>query len=749
MGYENLRKELTHYYLDIADDRADNFFVECEKVLNSLETEDLSIFEQKVLQYKTITDMMDPVIFLNSPFYFETGTMCAECDGARDWRNDHHHPGGWVFRKNFHKFIDQNPELWELRLSQAGERFYLICGPYNDVSQHFTFNYRPVFEIGLKGIFEKAQDGLKTAETKKERDFLNSVCEGLLCLKKISEKFSEKAKSILNTVSDAKIKKNLEMIAVSANRAPWEKPESFYEALNTYAFLRKAMGSLEGIGFNTFGRIDVDLYPFYEKDIENGVITKDDAYDLIVKFLLGFDLVYDHDMKMVLYADHEFENTYVLGGTDKNGNQVWNELTKMFLTATREEKIIYPKIKCRFSKNSPKEYLDEINKDVINGTSTILFQNDDATIPALVNSGKTYEEAVDYIVSGCWDVTVLGKEKVDAGAYVNLLKPFEYSIHNLKGKMERVGMVFKPLDDAKTFEDVYDITMENINVLLKERARITREGGNIWDSVDVLPLFSSTLDDCIQKKTDYTSGGAKYKDDKYMCFGLPNIVDSLLAIKELCFEQKKYTLSEMLNAVRNNFEGYEKLRCDALLCHGWGDGSEQSTSLANKFNNDLYKALGTLKGTYGGKVLLGYLTYTEIRWWGEITLATPDGRKNGEYFAQGLTPSRLKKIPSVTSVINSLAGLDKTTLAGNSVVNIILPAGKTTLDVCEGFLRTVASSAIQSLQLNCTSKEQLKDAQLHPENYRDLIVRVTGFSARFTALSPEWQEEVLSRNFYE
>jgi formate C-acetyltransferase len=264
----------------------------------------------------------------------------------------------------------------------------------------------------------------------------------------------------------------------------------------------------------------------------------------------------------------------------------------MFLRATREEKIIFPKIKCRYSKNSPKEYLDEINKSVIKGTSTVLYQNDDAVVPALVRGGIPLEEARDYIVSGCWDLSSNGTESHDCGAYVNMLKPFEYSLHNLTDKMEEVGMAFKPIDGAETFEEVYKTTCENINVLFEERARITREGGNIWDKVDVLPIFSSTLESCIHKRKDFTAGGAKYRDDVYLCFGLPNIVDSLLAIKELCFDSKKYSLSEMLNAVRNNWEGFENMRIEATRCHGWGDGSDESCSLANRLNNDLYNMLG-------------------------------------------------------------------------------------------------------------------------------------------------------------
>ena len=242
-------------------------------------------------------------------------------------------------------------------------------------------------------------------------------------------------------------------------------------------------------------------------------------------------------------------------------------------------------------------------------------------------------------------------------------------------------------------------------------------------------------------------GGTRYRDDYQLLFGLPNIVDSLMAIKTLVFDKKKYTLAEYLAAVCANWEGFENMRLEATRCHGWGDGNEDSCALANRFNNDLFAVFEKKTGAYGGRVHMGHLTYTEIRWWGEKTLATPDGRRSGEYFSQGLTPSRLKTIPSVNDVIYSLSRLDPSTMAANSVVNIILPTG-TPLDIFEAFLRAAASSALQCLQLNCTSREELIDAQKNPDKYPNLVVRVTGFSAKFTSLSKEWQEEVLTRNFY-
>ena len=752
MKYQKLRDELRAYYKTASYENAAKNLKKGTEILDKMYKEGMSSYDMKVMQYQTITDLIDPILFDNSPFYYETGILPGFSDGARRFGNDRtggreysEHIGGWTYWKNEYKFIDQDKALWEISQHQRSELFYLICGAYNDDSQHFGMNSRPIFEKGLKGVYHDAQNALDNTDDAAEKQFLSAVCEGLLCVKRISEKFADKADEMLKSHPDHK---NLRRIAESARRCPWEKPVSFYEALNTYAFMRKIIGSLEGVGPNTFGRVDMDLLPFYENDIKSGKMTKDEALELISQFLITFDCHYDHDMKMIGYGDHELENTYVLGGCDHDGNPVFNELTKLFLEATHEEKIIFPKIKCRFSENSPKEYLDIINKPILHGMSTILYHNDDATIPALIRSGISESDARDYIVSGCWGIQENCCDSQSGGYYVNLLKAFECQIHNRTDMMEMVGMHFKPIDGAADFEEVYQITCDNINTLFKERNRITALGGNIWESVDPLPIFSSLFGDCIKNKRDFTNRGARYKDDSYMCVGFPNIVDSLLAIKTLCFDKKKYTLNEVLHAVRSNWNGYEEMRNNAILCHGWGDGSDESCAFSKRFNSDLYSMLSKLTGQYGGKVNLGHLTYTEIRFWGEKTLATPDGRRNGEYFSQGLTPSRLKKIPYVTDVIHSMAALDRTELAGDNVLNIILPE-TTSVDICEAFLRAAARSSVESLQLNCVSKKTLLDAQKHPENYPDLIVRVCGFSAKFVSLSPEWQQEVISRNFYE
>ncbi len=749
MKYTDMRQELTAYYqTDGGVSRARAFAKKCFDRLDSEFREGMSITDQKLLQYKVISEEFEPAIFKTSPFYYETGVLVSVSDGCRNAKgSDFTHACGWVYARNRHFFSEFDPELWELMRAQRAECLYLL-GDYGDTGQHFNFNNRPILEGGLKSIYERASELLKSDCDADARDFLRGICEGMLRIKEISEKFALKAKDMLDNETDPKYRKNLSLIADTACRVPWEAPRSFYEALNTLAFMRKALGSLEGVGPNTFGRLDMDLYPFFERDIANGLLTEDEAYDLICQFLIIWDMHYSHDMEMVGYADHELENTYTLGGCDKDGNPFFNKLTLLFLRATREEKIIFPKIKCRYSFDSPKEYLDEINKSVIAGTSTILYQNDNATVSAQIRGGRSPEEARDYVVTGCWGLGY-DTEKYDHGCYLNILKAFELPLHKLQDKMDRIKLQFIPFDDAESFEELYGRVVKNCEILLRERIRMTRTGGHVWSQVDTLPIFSSTLKDCLENKRNFFAGGARKRDDYLLCFGLPNIVDSLMAIKTLCFDEKKYTLEQMLTAVRSNWDGFEDMRRDAVGCHGWGDGNEDSSSLANRFNNDLFDIAERTDGSYGGKVHIGHLTYTEIRWWGEKTLATPDGRYNGDYFSQGLTPSRLKKIASVTDVINSMMALDASTMASNNVVNIILPSDKITLDSCEAFLRAVAYSSVMSLQLNCVTREQLLDAQKHPEKYPDLIVRVCGFSAKFTSLSPGWQDEVLTRNFYE
>lgn len=749
MKYTELREELREYYFNHADRISLEFNDTCCKVLDEKYKEGMSAYEMKVLQYETISEMCNVKLFDNNPFYYETGTLGAHCDGAGEFRNNLVHPGGWTFRKNVHIVAGTNPEAHALYMQHRIHNLYLVCGPGFDARQHFHFNNRPVLEGGLLSLYKKTKKQLETECTEQEKAYLEATLSGLLAMKKIAEKFACAAQQKLDAGATGEEKENLILIRDTAKRVPWEAPQTFYEALCTLAFIRKAVGTLEGVGPNTFGRIDVDLYRFYKADVESGRLTYETALELVRKFLITWDCHYDHDMKMEGYADHELENTYTLGGYDVNGYDVYNELTKMFLVANYEEKIIFPKIKCRFTKTSPREYLDLVNFPVINGTSTIIYQNDETCIPALVKAGRSLCDARDYVVAGCWGMHTFGNAYHEGGNYVNLLRIFEYTIHKMHEKIENCNLLIDFVDDAQSFEEVYSTLMENFRRFMKLRNDVVSKCASVRHLVDPLPLLSSSMDDCIAKKMDYTIGGCRYNDEDFLFIGLPNIVDSLLAIKEICFDKKLMPLKDFLEVVRNNWKDGEDIRAVAKNCSFWCDESEASCTLARRLNDDLYDGIKPLRTRLGANIIMGHLTYTEVLWWGKETKATPDGRADGEYFAQGITPSRIHTIKSPTSVVNSGKAIDFEKCAANSVVNMLLPYGRMNLDDMETLLRVVAESGYQSLQLNCVSKEQLLDAQKHPEKYGDLIVRVTGFSVKFTSLSPEWQKEIISRNFYE
>ena len=273
--FEELKKELYAFYLHGDVERAKSFADKCFAIMDSRFREGMSVLEQKMLQYDIITEEFEPVIFPHSPFFYETGVLTSLSDGARKAKNHSFlQANGWVYNRNHMIFFDDEA-LWQKRQAMMQEKLFLICGPYNDVSQHVNLNSRPFLQVGASGVYEKAQYELKNAKNNDEKEFLQAVCHGMKTLQRIAEKFAQKAEEMLSFQTDQKCIENLKLIASTAKRVPWQPPQTFYEALATLAFLRTVTGSLEGAGPNTFGRIDKDLISFYHKDLENGILSYD------------------------------------------------------------------------------------------------------------------------------------------------------------------------------------------------------------------------------------------------------------------------------------------------------------------------------------------------------------------------------------------------------------------------------------------------------------------------------------------
>ena len=748
LKYRKLRDELRCFYKNRADALADDFYSLCQKKFELIYDEDASGFSMKSALYRLIADNVSPVLFENNPFYYETGTLRAKCSGVHDTEGAFH-AGTLLYQKRKQRFCEYDPAAYARFTAQKKKKLYLVCGPYCDVTYHFPMYMRTVFQKGLSGVYAELRDRLKNAENDEQIEFFQCAIAGLEAVRLIQEKFAKEAKKRAEAESSPALRKHWDRIRNAAERVPWNAPTTLYEALSTYALMRNCVGTLDAVSIESFGRMDVDLYPFYKRDIERGVLTYGDAYDLICQFLITWDLHFDHDE---IDSGFWINDTLTVGGCDADGNPVYNEITEMLLKAHHAENVITPKIMCRFSKDSPKPYINTITQCFLDGAPTINLTNDDLIISAQIKNGRSVVDARDYLVVGCWEINTCDKEKADVGTYFHLLKPLEYAIHQSKEIIEGTGLDLSLLDGTEDFEGVYKIALDNIRIVIEERASIIR-GRCVWKDVSPMPLYSAFIHSCIDKGKDFTDGGATYNDDQILCFGFPDLVDSLTVIKKLCFEEKKYSLSELVAAVRNNWEGAEDIRAEAIRCPSFGDGTAETAEFAKQVHDDIYAIIQSVPYSYmrdclGGKLTMGHLNYNESVLWGLETLATPNGRKHGEHIAQGLTPTGYCHA-APTSVISGAAPFDEAQLSAGSVITVMLPTKKMDLDIMDAMVRAAARCKVGSLQFNCVSKKDLLEAQKYPEKHNNLIVRVCGFSAKFTALSKIWQDDIISKCVYE
>ena len=699
----------------------------------------LNSFALKAALYEILAENIEVVVFEETPFYFVNNiTWCPGLISGT--------AADWLYRRNYHLYEDFDPETWRKFKKQQQLRVFLCCGPYTDIV-HYTVPVENLVKNGMKKYYLAAEEA-KNGASEEEKDFLNCAQRGLLAAKRICQRYAEEARKKLEKLTDPKQRKNMQLLIAAAERSPWEAPQTFFEGLNACWFARNVLGAMEGIGNSTLGRVDYILYDLYKADLESGRLTKDEAYELVKQFMLLGDMQYDKNTQVCSDNDHELEMGIGIGGCDRDGNPVYNDLTSMFIQAQRDMKCIFPKIHARFGSNSPKEYLEELAQEFASGRSTIGLSCDDGIIPGLVHIGKTMEDARNYETVGCWENKIPAKESMAGGNSMYVVTILEQSVYGPEPEYVDAGLVCIPLENAETFEDVYNILKTNLVNAIRWRCEAIGRCGKIAPQVNPLSVTSVMMDGCLESKKDYSQGGAVYNANTCDISGFANYVDAMLAIKKLCFDEKVISLKEYLNAVRSNWEGYEDLLYQVRHCPHFCDNKEESLKLSQRLHLDLYHALDGIENEHGGEFFLNYYVYREFVRLGLKMRATPDGRRDGEMFAQGIGPSKYHPADSLADVVQSVCFLE-TEKCGTSALDLQLPYGKMTKEQLAMLLKAFAALRVKHLQLNCVSVEDLIEAQKHPERYQDLIVRVTGFSAKFVSLSPLFQEEMIKRHIYE
>lgn len=708
------------------------------------ENPDTPVILQKARMHEVIAEHFVPTIFPHSPFFYEMGMRIAESWGTPNTN----HTGSWVIRDRQKR--QQLPEQQFLSLFNTHNHATstpLWNGHSGFDNDHHCLGYTKILTVGINGILDEIQKRANRAHDSAQSITLEAMERSCRAVLKIALRFRKKAEEMLKTETEPDAIRYLTMIANSAN-IPENPPQSFYEGLLMVWFLREATASIESVGISVVGHLDRQLYHLYKYDIEHGVIDETAARDLIARWMLPTDVkchVWDREWP-------ETSTCLELGGCDKNGDVVWNDLTRLFIDVHSQCHLMTPKLNCRYSSDSPKEYLEFMSEKMIAGHNHFAFLNDDVLIPANVEYGKSLEDARLYVNGGCQETMCEGVEH-SAGAfyYVNLLQGFSLCMKE-KWSVEKdipeeaAKIIPQPIADCNDFADFYSQFMIKIKNMIKLGAEWRRAVGSNWGEINPCPWFSTTLEGCIENALDYSDGGAKYNISGITLVGLGSLVDSLFAVKKLVFDDQLISLEKLKRILACNWQGHEKLRNKVQHLQRYGHGDAEVDKLSSDVSDQLADFIKTLPNERGEFFQPSYFVYYSFKKMGDYVAATPDGRLDGDMLAQGIAPHRVNAPESFTDVMRTISSIDFCKYPGNAVLDVQLPVGNhMPIDNVVSVMQVFAKLGGPTLQLNSASVDTMKKAQINPEHYQDLVVRISGLSACFVRLTKDVQDEIISR----
>ncbi|MEG1847072.1 MAG: glycyl radical protein [Lachnospiraceae bacterium] len=676
---------------------------------------------------------------------------------------------------------------------------------YNGVG-HVTVAYEKVLAVGYEGIIKEAADELRLAniadaDYATRSHFLEAVIMSCQAVIDYAARYSSLAKQQAKQCSDATRKKELLQIADNCAKVPRTGATSFYEACQSFWFVQMLL-QIESSGHSISpGRFDQYMYPYYQHDLDTGVITKESAQELIDCIWIKLnDLNKVRDAGSAEgFAGYGLFQNLIAGGQNADGEDVTNELSYMCLEASMHVQLPQPSLSVRIWNKTPHDFLIKATAVTRTGIGLPAYYNDEVIIPSLMNRGLTLADAREYNIIGCVEPQKAGKtEGWHDAAFFNMCRPLELVFSNGYEDGERVGVQTGDVTKMKTFDEFYTAYKKQMNYCIELLV-------NADNAIDVahkercpLPYLSCMVEDCIKRGKTVQEGGAIYNFTGPQGFGVANMADSLYAIKQLVFEEHKVTLQEYKKALaenyghgipRNKVETLTKEVVQSLLQNGTTVNAEQVTKIAAtiasygreaadrqrydellalieqvpKFGNDIdvvdafakdvaytyTKPLETYHNPRGGQYQAGLYPVSANVPLGAQTGATPDGRLAGTPVADGVSPSAGKDTHGPTAVANSVAKLDHGIASNGTLFNQKFHpsalSGQSGLENFAAFIRGYFDQKGSHIQFNVVSKDTLIDAQKHPEQYKSLVVRVAGYSALFTSLSRSLQDDIINR----
>ena len=676
---------------------------------------------------------------------------------------------------------------------------------YNGVG-HVTVKYEEVLAIGYKGIIDKAQAELDKCQIGdgnyvKKSHFLNAVILSCQAVIEYAERYAELASQMAAECTDPVRKQELLQISQNCSRVPANGATSFYEACQSFWFVQQLL-QVESSGHSISpGRFDQYMYPYYKADLDKGVITRESAQELLDCIWVKLnDLNKVRDAASAEgFAGYSLFQNLIVGGQDKYGNDVTNDLSVMCILASMHVHLPMPSLSIRVWNGSPHELLIKAAELTRTGIGLPAYYNDEVIIPALLNRGLTLEDAREYNIIGCVEPQKAGKtDGWHDAAFFNMCRPLELVFSNGMDKGEQVGIQTGDVIQMTTFEEFYDAYKKQMEYCISLLV-------NADNAIDVahaervpLPFESCMVDDCISRGLSVQEGGAVYNFTGPQGFGIANMADSLYAIRKLVYEDRKVTMKEYKEALAWNYDkGLDEQSVkdmSEMILKGMQEGGmnvTEDTAKAvlitvmrlkpteeqlrrfteihhmidevPKFGNaidDVDYFARDVAYTYtrpmekyanprGGHFQAGLYPVSANVPLGGQTGAAPDGRYAHTPVADGVSPSAGKDVNGPTAAATSVSRLDHFIVSNGTLFNQKFHpsalAGREGLEKFVSLIQTFFDQKGMHMQFNVVDRETLLDAQKHPEKYSHLVVRVAGYSALFTTLSRSLQDDIIRR----
>jgi len=633
--------------------------------------------------------------------------------------------------RDFEKYLQEStPFIQDGELIVGGHSLSLAPGstlnPGSGDRIHNAPNYAKVLKMGFGGIRKQAQALLAKTSDEDKRNYYEAVDIAYAAASEFVFRHAILAQKIAAEENDAQRKNELLQISQVCSAIATEPASSSWEALQLLWFAALLIGP-QGVG--PIGRFDQFLYPFYEKDIQKGTLTPEQAQELLECLWIKFNM----RTRAPNWKLYDSGNNIILGGVTSDGKDATNELTHMCLNATARLKLVEPKVNVRIHEDMPNKLLEESCRVIRLGLGMPAFYNDRVAIPALISTGIPLEDAREYSNDGCTELLVPGKS--DLAFYIC---PMIQELHNFLFKAN--------VEDFGTFEQLVTEFKKYLASLLKENCLPVPIGAQ---NHSYSAFFSAMFDDCLLRGIPDLKGGARYNVRGVVLRGIVNCVDALAAIRKFIYGEKTISWKELLTSLKSDFNGYETLRQQLLNgAPKFGNDDDYVDLIASELVKFLSDEASKYETGTGLRYAVGLLTWLDQG--GEYEVASADGRKYSDLIASNFSPSPGRDKNGPTAVIRSVNKID-TSKAGHGAV-LDLKFHPSALEGDKGLEKLISfvDSALKgehiiTLQVNVVDRETLLRAKENPEGYRDLLVRVRGFSAYFVHLDPWMQEQIIER----